>query len=161
MDHVDHLLRCIELARDARAAGNTPFGSLLVGPDGDVLLEQGNVEIAESDCTGHAETALMRAATKAYERDFLSGCTLYSSAEPCAMCSGAIYWGNVRRVVFAIGEAQLRTLTGDDPRNPTLRLPSREVFAAGSRPIEVIGPVDEVVAAGVAVHEGYWDGDRA
>lgn len=56
--HEYYLKRCIELSRAARAGGNTPFGALLTDEDGNILLEQGNIEITEKLCTGHAETAL-------------------------------------------------------------------------------------------------------
>lgn len=154
--HIGYLLRCVEVSRRAREAGNTPFGSILVDADGTVLLEQGNVEITERVCTGHAETTLMAAASGKFSREKLWTCTIYTTAEPCAMCAGSIYWGHVGRVVYGIAEKRLAELTGDDERNPTLDLPCRTIFASGRKPIEVIGPFPEVEAAVVAVHEGYW-----
>lgn len=140
----------------ARDSGNTPFGALLAGPDGAILLEQGNIEITESNCTGHAETTLMEAASKRYSKAELWACTLYTSAEPCAMCAGSIYWGNVGRVVYGISEKLLAALTGEDEQNPTLDLPCREVFARGKKRIQVIGPVPEIEAEAVAAHAWYW-----
>lgn len=154
--HIRLLRRCVEISKAARRTGNTPFGALLAGADGVILLEQGNIEITESNCTGHAETALMAAASKRYTKQQLWDCTLYTSAEPCAMCAGSIYWGNVGRVVYAISEKRLARLTGDDEQNPTLDLPCREVFARGRKPVVVIGPFPEVEAEAVAAHEGYW-----
>ena len=147
-------LEFLRQARRARANGNHPFGALLVDAEGKVLLEAENTVQTERDCTGHAELNLMRLASRSYDPGFLATCTLYTSTEPCAMCSGAIYWGNVRRVVYALSEARLRELTGDDPANPTLELPCREVFAHGQRPVEVLGPALEDEAA--QVHEGFW-----
>ncbi|TXK73757.1 nucleoside deaminase [Paenibacillus sp. N3.4] len=155
-DHIPYLKRSVELSILARQSGNTPFGALLVGPSGDILLEQGNIEITESNCTGHAETTLMEAASKLYSKKQLWACTLYTSAEPCAMCAGSIYWGNVGRVVYGISEKLLAELTGDDEQNPTLDLPCREVFARGNKAIEILGPFPEVEAAAVAAHAGYW-----
>lgn len=154
--HIDYLLRCVEVSKRARESGNTPFGSILVDEDGTVLLEQGNVEITERNCTGHAETALMAAASKLYPKEKLWRCTLYTTAEPCAMCAGSIYWGHVGRVVYGISEKRLAELTGDDEQNPTLDLSCRNVFASGRKPIVVIGPFPEVEAEVVAVHEGFW-----
>lgn len=153
---VELLKRTVEISQNARASGNTPFGCLLADADGNILLEQENIEILTHDCTGHAETALMRRASQLYSKDFLWNCTLYSSAEPCAMCSGAIYWGNVGRVVYALSEADLLKLTGDDPQNPTFSLPCREVFAHGQKSIIVLGPVPELLEAAVEAHQGYW-----
>jgi len=86
----------------------------------------------------------------------LGACTLYTSTEPCAMCAGAIYWVGIGRVVFALAETGLLRYTGDDPENPTLDLPCREVFARGQRKVMVEGPFLEEEAG--AVHEGFWGG---
>lgn len=156
MDDVTLLLRAVEVSRQAVREGNHPFGSILVDSAGSVLLEQGNVEVTEADCTGHAETALMRRASKQYDKDFLAKCSLYTTAEPCSMCAGAMYWGNVRRLVYGITEEQLLAETGDDPRNPTLSLGCRTVFGAGQKDIEVVGPVPEVAEAVLEPHKTYW-----
>lgn len=154
--HVEMLRRAIGLSAQAVEHGNTPFGALVVGPDGDVLLEQENVEVTESDCTGHAETRAAAAASRKYPKDFLAGCTLYTSAEPCAMCAGAIYWSNIGTVVFAITEATLLTVTGDDPRNPTMHLPSATVLGSGQKNIELLGPFEEVEETAVAVLRKFF-----
>jgi tRNA(Arg) A34 adenosine deaminase TadA len=146
--------RALGLASLARYHGNHPFGALLTDAAGEVLLEAENTVVTDSDCTGHAELNLMREASRSLDGDALAAATLYTSTEPCAMCAGAIYWAGVSRVVFGLRESELPVLTGADPRNPTLALPCREVFARGQRPIEVIGPVLEDEAR--AVHEGSW-----
>src|SRR5262245_7107907 len=117
------LRAAIEVARKAREHGNHPFGSVLVGQNGELLLEAENTVITERDCTGHAETNLMRKASQKYDMDYLARCTLYTSTEPCAMCAGAIYWGNVGRVVFALSESQFYQFTANNRQNPTMRLP--------------------------------------
>src|SRR5262245_1860180 len=70
----------------------------------------------------------------------LAQATLYSSAEPCAMCAGAVYWAGLRRVVYAPSEARLRTPPGTHPENPPRPRPGREAFARGQRAIVVVGP---------------------
>ena len=129
----------VEQARLAREAGNHPFGAVLADPDGTVVLSAQNTVVTESDVTGHAEANLVRLASTTIGRD-LSGYVLYTSTEPCAMCAGAIYWAGIGKVVFALGEDDLRAMTGDDPENHTLALPCRQVFADGQRPTEVLGP---------------------
>ncbi|GGG76279.1 nucleoside deaminase [Paenibacillus radicis (ex Gao et al. 2016)] len=151
-----YLRRCIELSRSARENGNTPFGAILVGPEGDILLEQENVELTERRCTGHAETALMEKASHQYPHSYLWQCTLYTTFEPCAMCAGAIYWGNVGRVVYASTEEALLKLTGSHEQNPTFNLPCRDIFARGQKAIKVAGPFPELEAETVAVHDNYW-----
>jgi tRNA(Arg) A34 adenosine deaminase TadA len=149
-----HLLRAIELARRAREHGNHPFGALLVDGEGSVVLEAENTVVTERDCTGHAEANLVREASRQLDAEFLEGCTLYTSTEPCAMCAGAIYWSNVRRVVFALGEQAFRSVAAANPANDTLALACREVFARGDHPVEVSGPHLEEQA--LAVHDGFW-----
>lgn len=155
-DDLYYIHKAIEVSARARENGNTPFGAILVACEGNILLEQENIEITESNCTGHAETTLMEKASKIYDKDYLWKCSLYSTAEPCVMCAGAIYWGNVGRVVYGISEERLLQLTGDDKQNPTFNLPCREVFARGQKNIVVVGPFPEVEDEVVKVHEGYW-----
>jgi tRNA(Arg) A34 adenosine deaminase TadA len=153
-DHQAFLRRAFEVARRARLNGNHPFGAILVDPAGQVLLEMENGYLPDRDMTGHAERLLATRASKSYDPKFLAACTLYSSAEPCAMCAGAIYWTGIGRVVFGLGERRLKTLTGNHPENPTLDLPCRTVFAAGQRRVEVVGPLLEEEAA--ALHNRAW-----
>ena len=102
MDENDmNLIRvALDVARRSRDKGNHPFGAVLADGRGRILLEAENTVVTELDCTGHAELNLMRQASKKYDRDILANCTVYTSTEPCPMCAGAIFWGNVRRVVY-------------------------------------------------------------
>jgi len=142
------------VARRARAGGNHPFGAILVNAAGEVLIEVENGFMPDRDMTGHAERLLATQASKRFEPNFLAACTLYSSAEPCAMCAGAIYWVGIGRVVYGLSEHRLKEITGAHAENPTLDLPCRVVFAAGQRQVEVIGPLLEDEAA--ALHVGVW-----
>ena len=153
--HEFYLRRCIEISKDFRAHGNAPFGALLVDKDGNILMEQENIEITEKVCTGHAEATLAARASHEYSKAFLWDYTLYTTAVPCAMCAGAIYWANIGRVVYGMTERRLLELTGSNEQNPTFDLSCRNVFACGQKEIEVVGPFPEVEAADV--HEGYWD----
>jgi tRNA(Arg) A34 adenosine deaminase TadA len=105
--------------------------------------------------TIHAETELARDASRRFAPVDLAGATLYSSAEPCAMCAGTIYWAGIGRVVYGLSERELKAITGDHPDNPTLDLPCREVFARGQFVVEVVGPA--LVEEARAVHAGFWD----
>ncbi|MFR5265121.1 nucleoside deaminase [Clostridium sp.] len=156
-EHEFYLEKAIETSKKARESGNTPFGAVLVDSEGNILMTQGNVEITEHRCTGHAETALAERASKEYSKEFLWGCTLYTTAEPCAMCSGAIYWANIGRVVYAMTEKRLLELTGSNEQNPTFDLPCREVFSKGQKNIKVEGPIEAVEEMAAKVHEGYWN----
>jgi tRNA(Arg) A34 adenosine deaminase TadA len=153
-NHEQQLRRAFDVARRAHASGHHPFGATLVGPDGVVLREQGN-EASNENRAAHAETLLSLWASKNYSLEFLAGCTLYSSAEPCAMCAGAIYWSGIGCVVYGQTERSLGSLTGDNPKNPTLDLPCHEVFARGQRHIDVIGPLLE--AESEALQKDFWN----
>jgi tRNA(Arg) A34 adenosine deaminase TadA len=150
----DFLRLAIDIAQQARAAGNHPFGAILVGPDGTVLMQAGNAHGDAGDRTGHAERVLMTRASLAYPADFMAGCTLYTSAEPCAMCAGAAYWAGVGRVVYGLSEHDLGKLIGPHPENLTMNLPCRIVLGAGQRVIEVVGPLLEDEAR--VPHHGFW-----
>ncbi len=123
---------------------------------GTIVLEQGNgFSLEGGDMTAHAERLLATRASKSFAPEFLSRCTLYSSAEPCAMCAGAIYWAGIGRVVYGQSEAGLKRLTGAHAENPTLDLPCRVVFEAGQRTVDVVGPMLEGEAA--ELQREFWD----
>jgi tRNA(Arg) A34 adenosine deaminase TadA len=149
-----HLLASIALSEQAVAHGNYPFGALLVDEHGTVLVEAENTVTTACDSTGHAEINLMRAASKRYSLDELRRCTLYVSAEPCAMCAAAIYWGNVGRVVFGLGVAGVVDVAEGAHDVPTLAMPCRAVFDHCAGRVNVSGPHRETEAR--AVHERFW-----
>ena len=148
------LRRSLDIARRAISHGNHPFGALLVDEGGNVLLEAENGYMPSRDGTAHAERVLSTVACTTIAADTLRTATLYSSAEPCAMCAGAMYWAGIGRLVYGLSEHRLRDITGNHPENPTLNLPCRDVFASGQRTTEVIGPLLEDEAA--APHDGVW-----
>ena len=134
------LRRSFEVARRAMTHGNHPFGAILVGQDRNVLIEAENGYMPAHDGTAHAERLLATEACRTLGADVLSKATLYSSAEPCAMCAGAIYWAGIGRLVYGLSEHRLRAVTGNHPENPTLDLPCREVFKSGQRATERTEP---------------------
>ena len=118
-------------------------------------MEQGNGYTSEGgDRTAHAERLLASRAARTYDLEFLSRCTLYTSAEPCAMCAGAIYSAGIGRVVYGQTEKALKAQTGAHEENPTLDLPCAIVFGAGQRPTEVVGPLLEDEAA--RLQTDFW-----
>jgi len=149
-----HLRRAIELARRARERGNHPFGAVLVDEAGNVVLEAENTVLADRDVTAHAETNLMRLASARFDSHFLARCTLYTSTEPCPMCAGAIYWGNIRRIVFGLGQEEINRISSGSLDTFQLGIPCREIFDSGDHAVEVIGPALEDEA--LSVHDGFW-----
>jgi tRNA(Arg) A34 adenosine deaminase TadA len=152
--HEAFLRLAFAVAERARGHGNHPFGAILVGPEGEILFEVENGFLPDRDMTAHAERLLATQSSKAHDPKFLARCTLYTSAEPCAMCAGAIYWAGIGRCVYGLSERRLIAVTGNHAENPTLNLPCRIVFASGQRHTEVVGPLLEDEAA--ALHDGAW-----
>jgi tRNA(Arg) A34 adenosine deaminase TadA len=153
--HETLLRKSFDVARRARKSGEHPFGCILVDATGAILMEQGNGYHSEGgDMTAHAERLLASRASKQFTPSELASCTLYASAEPCAMCSGALYWAGIGRLVYGQSEANLKAATGNHPENPTLDLPCRVVFGAGQRRVEVIGPLLQEEAA--LLQQEFW-----
>ncbi len=107
--------RVIELAEQAKSAGELPMAALLV-KDGQILHHSLDKSIALSDPTAHAEQQLIREYCQANQLISLEGCELYTLVEPCVMCAGAIKWAKIDRVVFSLSQQDLQTKSGGRPK---------------------------------------------
>jgi tRNA(Arg) A34 adenosine deaminase TadA len=144
------------LAHRSSERGDQPYGAALAGPGGELLLEAGQTRVTSGDCTGHAETNLIREASQRWPRDFLANCTLYSSTEPCLMCTGAFAWSGIGRLVFGISqECSYREFPDAAP--PRFREPvSCHVLLANVQPPVVVeGPLLEEEA--LRAHILWWE----
>lgn len=146
MNDEDLLRRAFAVARRAGERGNPPFGAVLVDAQGGVVLEAENTVTSDSDCTGHAEINLIREASRRFGPGALGSYAMYTSAEPCCMCSAAAFWGGLSRIVFGLSAPRLKALRGE-AGPPMLDLQCREVLARGQKNIEVAGPLLEEEAA--------------
>jgi tRNA(Arg) A34 adenosine deaminase TadA len=146
--HEAYLERAIELAKQAVANGNHPFGALLV-KDSEIIMEAENTVNTDHDETCHAELNLVSQAMRKLGKDRVQGSVLYTSTEPCAMCTGAIYWAGISHVIFACSAGRLGEIAGG-----SLLIPCREIFARGRRTVQVTGPILEDEAA--QEHEKFW-----
>ena len=97
---VEFMGRALEQAAAAIDQGEVPVGALVVGAEGEVLAATHNSPIANCDPTAHAEVLALRAAGEKLGNYRLSGCTLYVTLEPCAMCVGAIVHARIGRLVY-------------------------------------------------------------
>ena len=156
INYIKLLKRANDIAKISVKDGNTPFGSILVDSEGKILVQSGNVEITQGISTGHAELKVCEIASKNYSREFLKTSTLITTVEPCAMCAGAIYWTGIGNVVYGIEERELKLLTGNDARNPTMSLDCRKVLNSGQKEINIYGPFEEVKDEIIQVHKMYW-----
>ena len=132
------------------------FGALLADPHGNVLLEAENTTITDGNALKHAETNLMNMAVTTLTPEQIATATLYTNCEPCAMCSGAMYWGGLNRMVYGMSELGLKEFTGANPLNPTMRgVGCRNVLNSGQRHIDVSGP--HLVEEASVIHRDFWD----
>ena len=156
-DAIRYLMEANREAVQARSTGNTPFGAVLVDASGEIIMRQGNAEHDLHDVTAHAEFVLASRASRTYDKQYLWGCTLYTTCEPCPMCTGGIYWANIGKIVFGITEERLLEMTGADDKNPTFHMGAEKIIAAGQKEIALEGPVPEMEEEIVEVHKGFWD----
>lgn len=149
-----YLRQAIAWSRTARERGNRPFGAVVVSADGELLAQAYCNTTETGDCTGHAETNAVRLLSPRVDRAMLAQATLYSSAEPCVMCAGAIFWSGIGRVVFGIDAVRLRVFRGERAEQRDAELSCRDVFAASPHRIDCVGPalIDEASAP----HAGFW-----
>src|ERR1700716_4264483 len=115
----EHFLRrAFEVARRALTHGNHPFGAILVDQNHNLLIEVENGYMPAHDGTAHAERLLATQACTTLSPETLKDATLYSSAEPCAMCAGAIYWAGIGRLVYGLSGYRLAGRAGQPSGNP-------------------------------------------
>ena len=148
MNHEQFIRETYLLANRAAKRGDHPFGALLVR-DGVVLATAENTVITSRDRTRHAELNILRDTPKNVGPDWFTGSILYTSTEPCVMCSGAIYWSGVSTVVFGCSAELLAEFAGGD-----MVIPCKEIFPRGKRTVITIGPVLE--EEGALIHKNFW-----
>jgi tRNA(Arg) A34 adenosine deaminase TadA len=129
------------IARRARMHGNRPFGAMLVAGNGAVLAVAENSQITDGQILAHAEMNLLQRAVRDFTPDVLAASTLYTSAEPCAMCAGAIVWSGISRLVFGLSADRLHELSGFTPQG--LSASARDVLATAGRQMDIVGPIFE------------------
>lgn len=150
-----HLVRCVELAREALADGDEPFGSVLVAADGERLLEDRN-RVKHGDATRHPEFAISRWAAAHLGPAERAAATVYTSGEHCPMCAASHGWVGLGRIVYAVSSAQLATWLTDwgVAPAPVAALPVTEVVPGA----EVVGPVPALHKEMRALHRACFVG---
>lgn len=139
--------KAIDMAKKAREQGNEPFGALLVRGEEIVKLGENKVH-SLSDPTYHAEIGLIRDFCSENNLFDLNEYTLYTSCEPCIMCSGAMVWSNLGKVVYSVSHDQLAKIAGDN-----IMISCREVFEKSPLQPKVEGPI--LNEEGLKAFEGY------
>jgi ribonuclease HI len=153
------LRRAIALSEAAIELGGRPFGAVVADDTGRVVAEgKGLPSVEPRDWTAHSEMQALRAASAVMSWEELSRATLYASGEPCPMCAAAMYWCNIRRLVYSVSEPAMRALRAPYERAAGIAMRCEEIFARCDRKIEVTGPVLE--GEGLAVHRRFWPNAR-
>ena len=123
-----------QLARQSAEKGFDAFGALLVLND-EIKATSIDKCIAYCDPTAHAELVLISEYCREHQLIDLEGYTLYTHVEPCVMCSGAIHWAKISRVVFSVSQEMLQGVSGGK-KKPTCE----QLINTGNKKIEVTGP---------------------
>ncbi len=139
----DFIRIAIEVARKSKQKNNLPYGCILVNKNGEVVLKGENTINTDNDCLAHAEINLIREACKIYGFSFLNECSIYTSDEPCPMCTSAIYWSGIGKLVYGLSKKEYYRLVGRDDPNWVFEMPTRELLEKGGRKLKVIGPLLE------------------
>jgi len=134
-DDLTYLRRAIDIAAAAVTAGDDPYGSLLTGPQGTILIEDHNTVRRDNDITAHPELKLARWAARELDPDTAAGTTMYTSCQPCGMCSGAIVRSGLGRVVYALSTEQWNQLNPGSEW-PTVPSDGPALFDEARIPIE-------------------------
>jgi tRNA(Arg) A34 adenosine deaminase TadA len=103
----------IDLSVDNIDPGGGPFGAVIVR-DGEVISTGTNRVVPNSDPTAHAEVMAIRNACTSLGTFQLTGCTVYSSCEPCPMCLSALYWAGVSRICYGNTKDDAKAINFDD-----------------------------------------------
>jgi tRNA(Arg) A34 adenosine deaminase TadA len=151
-----YLRRCVELAAEAVAAGDFPFGSVLVGQDGTVLAEDRNREVTTGDPTRHPEFELARWAATNMTAPERAAATVYTSGEHCPMCSAAHGWAGLGPIVYATSTKQMGAWLAELGVGPAPVLPlSIPDVVPG---VAVAGPVPELAEQVRELHRRFRSG---
>ncbi|KAL0258315.1 hypothetical protein SLS55_007490 [Diplodia seriata] len=144
---------CLRVQRLAMTQGKRPFAATLIGPDNETILLT-HCSLSHVD---HAESSLARLAALHYTQEFLWKCTLYSTWEPCAMCTSTIYWANIGRIVYAATNDQLAELTGrGNPENFTMKWHCRDILEGSQKDIQILGPLEGLDKTVMEESDVYW-----
>jgi len=145
---LNYLKLCLKLAKLSIKKGNHPFGAILVFKNHIVATSENKV-ISLNDITAHAELLLIQQAQKILTKSEIAQSTIYTSTEPCSMCSGAIYWSGLKHVVYGVSNKHLSQIVGG-----SLEISCKEIFRKGTRNIKVDG-YDQYIEFS-NIHKNFW-----
>ncbi|MEU9045893.1 MULTISPECIES: nucleoside deaminase [unclassified Kitasatospora] len=130
------LRRAIAIAARAITLGDAPYGSLLAGPDGEILAEAHNTVRRDNDITAHPELKLARWAARELDPETTARTTMYTSCQPCGMCGGGLVRSGIGRVVYALSTEQLVELNPESGAWPVVAEEGPALHGEARAPIE-------------------------
>lgn len=140
----EQLLRAaLEVARRSLEKGNLPFGCILADSNGKIIAEGENTVVTDNDSIAHCEINLVHQLAGKYDGDYLQGCSLYASTEPCPMCAGAIFWSGIGRIVFALSKEDYHSIAGTVNPAHLFDVSAEKLLSFGKRQVTVAGPLLE------------------
>jgi tRNA(Arg) A34 adenosine deaminase TadA len=142
-DHEAHMGAAIDLAHEAVERGDRPFGSVLVRDD-EIVMRESNRVLTEDDVRRHPELHLAYRAMREMNPETRAETVMYTSTEPCPMCSGGMRYAGFDRVVYSVSAEEVVEFTGGAPATR-----ASEILDC-----EVVGGIAN--EAGRAVHEAFW-----
>ena len=142
-DHIYLLQKALEVAERSMQKGNLPFGCILVNANGNIIEEAENTVISDKDNIAHCEINLVHKLTAKFDWDYLNHCTVYASTEPCPMCTGAIFWSGIGKLVYALSKEGFHAVAHTDNPDHIFNMHASELLNTGGRKVEVSGPLME------------------
>jgi len=142
-DHQYYLRKSLDVAKQSMNKGNLPFGCLLTGSAGEILLVGENTVITDKDAIAHCEINLVHQLKDKFDPEFLQQCTVYASTEPCPMCSAAIFWSGIGRIVFALSKEVYHSVAQTSNPAHIMNMKAEEILNSGGRRVEITGPLLE------------------
>ena len=140
MDDIFYLRKSLEVARTSYEKGNLPFGCILVDESGNILEKGENTVVTTKDAIAHCEINLVHQFAGKYDALFLKNCTVYASTEPCPMCTGALYWSGVGRIVYALDKTGYHAVAGTTNPDYKFDMSAAALLQSGGRKVQVAVP---------------------
>jgi len=143
MPDIFFLNKTFEVAKRSMDNGNLPFGCILVNAKGEIIEEGENTVITDKDSIAHCEINLTHQLAGKYDWQYLNQSIVYASTEPCPMCTAAILWSGIGKLVYALGKEGYHTVADTTNPDHLFEMSSKKLLEHGGRKIEVIGPLTE------------------
>jgi len=140
---IELLRAALDVAERSMKKGNLPFGCLLADVDGNIIEEGENTVITTQDSIAHCEINLVHRLAGKFDFAYLNDCTVYASTEPCPMCTAAIFWSGIGRIVFALSKEGYHLIAGTKNPAHLFDISAEKLLSYGRRKVRISGPLLE------------------